>query len=346
MVEVDKKYCMSSFLMFRSLLDSNKTFKKGITPLIADLNFQRKAIKTSKDLDNFLKDEVAKATAGKKAALMLSGGMDSAILARYMPKGSVAYTFKPVVPGFEAKNEINAAKKYATYCGLEHRIIEISWEDYEELSPILMKHKGAPFHSIEPQIYKGALQAKKDGFEKLIFGENADIIYGGFDRLLSKDWTYGEFIERYSHVLPYKVLKDWELITHPFSKHEKNGYIDTYDFMNDVFRMEALGSYMNACSLADIDLVAPFAMTYMEDELNYERVRNGENKYLIREVFSDLYKNFKVPTKLPMPRPVDAWLNNWEGPKRKEFWPNSTVNMSGNQKWLVYILEKYLDMID
>lgn len=346
MVKVDKKYCMSSFLMFRSLLDSNKTFKKGIQPSIADLNFERKAIRTSADLNNFLKEQIKKATKDNKAALMLSGGMDSAILARYMPKGSVAYTFKPVVKGVEVKDEISAAAKYAEYCGLVHKTIEIDWEDYAKLSPKLMEHKGAPIHSIEPQIYKAALQAKKDGFEKLIFGENADIIYGGFDRLLSKDWTYGEFIDRYSHILPYKILKEGELITKPFKDYEENGYINIYEFMNDIFRKESLGSYINACSLAGIELVTPFAMTYMAEELDYERVRNGENKYIIREVFSELYEDFEIPEKLPMLRPVDEWFKDWEGPQREEFWPNSIINMTGDQKWLVYILEKYLDMID
>src|SRR5699024_9903046 len=132
------------------------------------------------------------------------------------------------------------------------------------------------------------------------------------------------------HVLPYKVLKEWELVTEPFEKHVENGFINTYEFMNDIFRIESTGSYLNACSLAEIDFVAPFAMTYLAKDLDIDRVRVGENKYLIREVFEEIFKNFNVPEKLPMPRPVNEWFKNWKGPTRKEFWPNSTVNMTGN----------------
>lgn len=342
----NKVQAMSSFLMFRSLLTEDLTFKEGIKPSIANMNFDRKPITSSIELDNSLKEQVDNATRDGKAALMLSGGIDSAILAKYMPKGSVAYTLKCIVPGIEVVDETKMAAVYAKECGLEHRVIEVYWEDYLESIEELMNNKGAPLHSIEPQIYKACLTAKSDGFERLIFGENADIIYGGFDGLLSKDWTYGEFIDRYSHVLPYKVLKEWELITAPYENHVENGIIKTHEFLNDVFRVESTGSYFNACDTAGVDFVAPFSKTYLNAPLDYNRVRNGENKYLIREIFSNQYRKMEIPKKTPMPRPVAEWLKDWDGPKRNEFWVNSTINMTGDQRWLVYILEKYLNMIE
>lgn len=51
-------------------------------------------------------------------ALVLSGGIDSAILAKFMPKGSIAYTFKCVVPGVQVTDETVIASKYAQECGL------------------------------------------------------------------------------------------------------------------------------------------------------------------------------------------------------------------------------------
>ena len=62
----------------------------------------------------------------------------------------------------------------------------------------LMLNKGAPIHSIEVQICKAAMQAKEDGFDTLIFGESADVNFGGQDGLLSKDWSVPEYIDRYS----------------------------------------------------------------------------------------------------------------------------------------------------
>ena len=49
-----------------------------------------------------------------------------------------------------------------------------------------MIRKGAPIHSIETQIFIAAQKILADGFTKFIFGENADIIFGGMDGLLSK----------------------------------------------------------------------------------------------------------------------------------------------------------------
>lgn len=342
----NKVKAMSSFLMFRSLLSKDLTFKRGIKPAIFNTDFKRIPIKTSNELHESLEKQIQNATKDGKAALMLSGGIDSAVLAKYMPKGSVAYTLKCIVPGLEVVDESSTAEKYAKECGLDHRIIEVYWEDYEETVEKLMSNKGAPLHSIEPQLYKACMTALDDGFERLIFGENADIIFGGFDSLLSKDWTYGDFIERYAHILPYKVLKEWTLVSEPFEKHEKNGFVKTHEFLNDIFRIESTGSYSNACELANIEFIAPFSKTYLDTPLDYERIRKGESKYLIREIFSKQYNNADIPKKIPMPRPVEEWLKDWKGPLRKEFWPNSTINMTGDQKWLVYILEKYLNMIE
>ncbi len=71
-------------------------------------------------------------------------------------------------------------------------------------TPLLMRHKGAPIHSIEVQIYKAAFMARQKGFTKMIFGENADIIYGGMDGLLSKDWLFGEFVKDILILCPIK----------------------------------------------------------------------------------------------------------------------------------------------
>ena len=80
--------------------------------------------------------------------------------------------------------------------------------------------------------------------------------------------------------------------------------------------------------------------------MDYQRIRSGENKYLVREVFQRLYHNWEVPKKVPMPRPMNEWMKNWKGPTREEFWPHCTDTMSGDQKWLVWALEKFLMMTE
>lgn len=345
-MEIDKRYCMSSFLMYRRIVNEEKMFCKGVMPNFPLLPEERTKIWKSEDLHQKLKQQVEEATKDGKAALALSGGIDSAILAKYMPKGSVAYTFKCVVPGIEVIDETKMAAKYAEECGLEHRIIEIYWEDFELYAPVIMKHKGAPIHSIEVQIYKAALQAKKDGFERLIYGESADCLFGGFSQLLAKQWRVGDFIDRYAYVMPYKILRDSELVLEPVLRHEKEGYIDPHTFMSTEFYPESARSYLNASELAEMNIVMPFSTCIMAGKINYNRIRKGENKYLVRDVFSSLYEGFEIPQKTPMPRPMNEWLKDWSGPERIEFYPHCVEDMSGDQKWLVWSLEKFLAGID
>ena len=341
---VDKIYAMSSFLQFRTIYDKNVKFSDYIDlPHRADTAFSenRLPINTSEQLYDYIKQFIEHETSDGKAALALSGGIDSAICAKFMPKGSIAYTFKCVVPGKHVIDETQKAKQFCDLNSLNQKIVEIFWEDYEELSTELFHYINAPFHSIDVQIYKAALQAKHDGFTKLIFGQGADLIYGGFDRLLSKDWTLGEFIERYSCVMPYKVIKEYILITEPFIKYNNNGFIDVHNFLDNHLFWEDIHSYYNSCAAAGIIFSGAY-MNTVHKPLDINRIRSGDSKYLVREVFQLLYPYIEMQEKIPMPRPMDEWLKDWEGPKLPEFWENCHINMSGDQKYYIWILEKFL----
>lgn len=342
----DRRYCMSSYLMFRTIADANKSFYSDKLPCLWQDYDYREAIHDSFELEEFLKNRIKSISKTHKLALALSGGIDSAILAKFMLEGSIAYTFKCVVPDTSVIDETPIAKKYAEECGLEHKVIEIYWEDFEKYAPVLMAHKNSPVHSIEVQIYKASLAAQNDGATALVFGENADAIYGGMSSLLSKEWGIGEFIERYSYLLPYKALKNPKLILEPYYNFCKDGYVDPHFFVSEFFRKESMGSYINATETAGIVAVCPFSETYLAEPIDYNRIRNGENKYLVREVFQRLYKDFEVPPKTPMPRPMNEWLKDWKGPTREEFWPHCTDTMSGDQKWLVWCLERFLNFLD
>lgn len=326
----------SAFLMYRLIDPKNTNTIKKFFP-------ERIHISDSFELEEHIKNSI-NSIRGERSALALSGGIDSAILAKFMPKGSIAYTFKCVVPGMDVIDETPIAAEYARESGLNHKIVEIYWEDFKEYSPFLMKKKKAPIHSIEVQIYKASLQAKMDGAEVLLFGEAADAVYGGQSGILSKDWRIGDFIERYSYVMPYKVLREFSLPIDIIEKWEQNGFIDPFSFMSNEYIQESVGSYLNATQAAGIKSKLPYAETVLDTPIDYDRIRSGENKYIVRELFQRLYPGFNVPEKTPMPRPMNEWLRNWEGPQREEFWPNCAANLNGDQKWLLWILEKYLDM--
>lgn len=342
----DREFCMSSWLMFRTIVDNTKCFVNDISDFHVLPPVDRTPVHDSVELEAELRQQMNVALRHGRTALALSGGIDSAILAKMMPRGSVAYTFKCIVPGMEVLDESSMAACYAEECGLEHRIVEIYWDDMVRMAPILMRHKGSPCHSIEVQIYKACLQAKSDGHENMIYGESADIVYGGMSGLLSQDRTVGDIIDRYSYVLPYKVLRDPQLITEPYIRWEKDGYVDVHRFLNCTMYEEAINSYEDACATADVRLFMPYSKTFLDTELDYARIRRGENKYLVREIFSRLYPGWEVPVKTPMPRPLNEWMRNWQGPLRPEFWPHCTDSMTGDQKWYVYALEQFLNMID
>lgn len=344
---IDIDYCSSSFLMYRTVIDKNKKFSENLNYYTAKIQSDRIKVKNSEDLYNALKKQIESIDKNKKIGLALSGGIDSAILAKLCPKNTIAYTFKCVVPGVEVLDETQKAKEYAELSGLEHKIVKIFWEDFEIYSPILMKHKGAPIHSIEVQIYKAALQAKKDGCDILIFGESADCLYGGFSNVLSKDWHYSEFIDRYSFVLPYKVLNNPVLELAPFKEYMKdNGMIDVHKFYSNVFFEESINSYYNACSTAGIECCLPYSNTILNVPLDINKVRSGKNKYLVREIFEKLYKDLDVPAKIPMPRPMNEWMENYTGPSNKDiFIPNCALGMTGDQKWYIYSLSIFIDKV-
>lgn len=49
-MSVDKVCCMSSSLMYRTVIDQAKTFVKGITPNFAKMGFQRTSVRDSIEL--------------------------------------------------------------------------------------------------------------------------------------------------------------------------------------------------------------------------------------------------------------------------------------------------------
>lgn len=344
---VDKIKCSSDYLTYRTIIDDGMVFSKKLDRHIYPIPEERIRIKTADELEESLKKQVEVLVAsGKKVALCLSGGVDSAILAKFLPKDTKAYTFKCVVPNIEVTDETIVASKYAKECGLDHEVVEVYWEDFEKNAPVLMKHKGAPLHSIEIQIYKAALKAKEDGIDTLIFGESADCLYGGQSMLFDKDWTYGEFVDRYTYVKPYAALKEYQLNFEPYLNAEKEGYVDVQDFMGSTFFKESINSYYNACETAGINCEIPFANTIFDGVLDLGIIRSGKNKYVVRDVFAKLYPSFEMPPKTPMPRPMNEWLKDWSGPMRPEFWPHCTDSMDGDQRWLVWCLEKFLDLIE
>lgn len=341
---VDKRYCMSSYMAFRYIEDENKDFYEGMKHecIKAVPDEQRILVHTSDDIDREIGKQMDMFK-GRKKGILLSGGMDSAIVASYLG-GSHAYTFRFLGGEFQ-KEELARAEYYAKYYGLTLHYVDISWDTVISHLDEVMEKKNAPVHSIEPQILQAALQAKEDGVEMMFVGESSDLIFGGMDQLLAKDWTFEQFMNRYIFTKPEDVLAEPESMQYLFERYRQGEHVDFLSFMDDVFSIESSSSYLNAFAAADMPYYDPYAKLKMADKLNLYRIRHGEPKYLIRSLMSKKYPEIPVPDKVTMPRPVDAYFAGWEGPKRHEFRMDMDMKQfSGNQKWQMYCLERFLNL--
>jgi asparagine synthetase B (glutamine-hydrolysing) len=343
---VDKKYCMSSFLTFRYVADENKVFAEELSHKNLELtpDCDKIACNTAEEIGVAIKKQLDQIDLSH-AGILLSGGMDSAILASYMPKGTRAYTAKCDAPN--AVDETGRARKYCEINGLEHVIVDITWEDYQKNIDKLMLSDGCPVFANEPQVYRIVQKMKEDGIDTIIYGDNADMAFGGMNLLLSKDWTYEEWKERYTFVKPSTVLvesEDMDIVYKNYKIGEDG--IDYMRFLDEVFASSSSGAYVNAFEYGKIKYFDPYAKMKMGIPLDLNRVRKGESKYLIRELFKMKYPQLEVPEKIAMARAADYWLKDWEGPKRDEFKENCINGMTGEQKFLVYSLERFLNLID
>jgi len=341
----DKKYCMSSFLAFRYIYDDNRDFKNSLKHRIYKQHSDscKTFVNSALDIDCYL-ENLFKPLRKKKIGILLSGGMDSAILASYMP-GCDAYTFR-FSNNFQI-DELKRAESFARKYGLKLHYIDISWNVVERNVDIVMKHKNAPVHSIEPQIFEAARIAKEDGVEIMIIGDAADYVFYGMDGLLSKNWTFEDFYNRCIYIDPKNVLNAYSDMRYVFEKYRSGDNIDFLGIYDSIITDESYASYENAFSSAKLDYCDPYELLKMASPVDLTRIRNGESKYLIRELFKMRYPEFSVPEKNPMPRPVDLYFQNWSGPTRPEFKKNIDISKySGNQKWLLWVLERFLNLID
>ena len=341
---IDKQFCMSSFLAFRYIERKDVDFFEGLKHNI--LPFQNEMqipVKTATDIDHALQKQFD-AIKGKRLGILLSGGMDSAILASYM-HGADAYTFRFLNGNFQ-REELQRAEYYAHYYGLRLHYVDIDWHTVEKYLRPCMDKKGAPVHSIEPQIMAGAVQAKEDGIDMMVIGDASDYIFGGMDQLLSKDWTYNEFVERYTYIRPENVLRQPADVSYLYERYRTGeNSIDWLRMMDDITIEESYASYSNAFAASNMPYIDPYEILTLAEPLDLSRIRNGESKYLIRELFRSKYPDIPVPNKIPMPRPVDFYFKDWQGPTRPEFRRDLDISkFTGNQKWQLWCLEQFLNL--
>ena len=111
---VDKNFCMSSYLAFRYIEKEDVDFFEGLhhknmQPIPES---ERTPVHTADDIDREIQKQMDQFS-GLKKGILLSGGMDSAIVASYL-SGSDAYTFRFLDGEFQTE-ELARAEYYADY---------------------------------------------------------------------------------------------------------------------------------------------------------------------------------------------------------------------------------------
>ena len=344
-MSVDKNFCMNSYLALRYIVDPEMDFYTGMrhlvpTPIPAS---EKIPVSTAQDIHIALERQIT-ALKNRKLGVLLSGGIDSAVIASYL-SGCDAYTFR--YPNNFQMEEWKRAEIYSKRYGLRLHYVDINWDTVIRSIDTVMRSKGAPVHSIEPQIYTAAIQAKADGVETVLIGDDSDYIFGGMDQILSKDWLYDEFINWFLYLDTREVLKSPISMAPFFEPYRKGDKIDFLRVLHGIVLEESHSSYENAFNAAQMDWFDGYARLEMALPLDLYRIRHGEPKYLIRELFSMRYPDLPIPHKIPMPRPVDFYFQNWQGPSRPEFRRDMLLERySGNQKWLLWCLEHFLNTME
>jgi hypothetical protein len=181
-----------------------------------------------------------------------------------------------------------------------------------------------------------------------VLGNGADSTFGGLDRLLSREWTFDAFVERYTFVDPAAALRAPRSVR-PVFEHYRRGDdgIDVVEFLKVVHGRGIVQAFANAVGAAQVHSVEPYETLTLAAPLDLARIRAGESKYLLREVFRRLYPGWDLPPKIAFARPLGVWLRDWPGPTRPEFIAALDMQrFGGEQKWLLYCLDRFLQLID
>ena len=339
-------FCLSSYLAFRYVAKRDCTWLPGICPEFpSPPGGDPISVGTSREILSALRELLDNNSGHEDTAIFLSGGIDSAILAALLPEGSKAYTINFV--STSGVKEAERAIEHASTCGLNHCVVDVTWDDYEFYEEELMIHKKAPLHAVEVALYKAASVARDDGVKSIVLGNGADSTFGGLDKLLSVDWPFEEFIDRYTFVKPDDVLAESCDIREVYEPYRVGENIDYVGFLKTVHGMGVIQAFNNAIHSVGLDIVEPFEGLKLKGQLDLNRIRSGEPKYLLVEVFNQLFPNLEPPTKVAFARPMDEWLSDYKKPLSSVFKADlDLTDFSGDQKYLIHCLDKFILLLE
>jgi len=288
-------------------------------------------------LDGYMPGEVG---------ILLSSGMDSMTVAACLPKGCHAYH---IVYAEGSNSEASLVEKTAAHFGLHLHIVTVSWADYEAHIDSLMAVKRSPCPPCEVSLYAACLQAKRDGVRVMFTGWGADTHFGGMDKLMSRDWTLEEFIARYSYLDPRRVLRDAPMakVYKTFQRYITiGGKMDLMGFLTWNYHAMTLNSFLYVIRHAGLEVASPWGHLGLNHEVDFERVRSGDPKYVISEAFDLLCAGLEKSPKIPFQRPTAKYMAAHL--HKEELEPSifrddvDLESLTPQQKWMVWVCNRFI----
>ena len=268
-VEMNKLEACSRYLMYRRV--SHPKSKQYIK------------VSSSADILSHVQKEIDQlGSKGAKIGLLLSGGMDSAILAAFLPPGSVAYTFD--YGEGDEYCEYDVASKYVRE-GVIHKKVSIGRDEFFSAAKELTALKQEPVVPHDPAIFIGCQKAKEDGVTHLMTGVGADGRLGGFAHFY-KSSNFDDFIKVLykQFVRPGKVLKSPVDVKYLLTPYVSDGVVDVQRYLLEMgTEGTAVYDTIKASGINPVNLYTD--MTYAGSFSQSE----GLGKGLIKEAFLNLY---------------------------------------------------------
>jgi asparagine synthase (glutamine-hydrolysing) len=131
----------------------------------------------------------------KKAAALVSGGVDSCLIAKLVSDISAMRGIEVTTytAGVEGATDIEYAERFAQELGLKHKVRRLSQDEIESyIPPVAAAVEERDFVQIEAGIgvYAAVEMASQDGFKVIFSGQGPDELWGGYSwypQVIAKD---------------------------------------------------------------------------------------------------------------------------------------------------------------
>lgn len=199
--------------------------------------------------------------------LVLSGGVDSALIAKLVHEFGIKLNCYSI--GYENSNDVKMSRRFAQELGANFKAIELSDDDIKNALPkIIRSIEGRGLVQVEAAIFLhfAAQMARQDGLKVMLTGQGADELFGGYP------WYVDVVREKGLHELPDYMWNDID--------HLHLDTLEREDKMTMAHSIELRVPYL------DLDVIET-AMSF-DIELNVKSEQDMMRKHIHRMVAQDL----------------------------------------------------------